>query len=186
MKLVPVLAVAVLAGTTLVGATATAQTTPQRGGTVHVIDYGDGEGVGGTIVLTGAIGDSGSAGDIDANGTPDAANNTKVELSLVRGDFAVNVVALNKGIGAAFNNKFSPNSNTCSGYVTVTAVSPIVAGSGTGQYAGISGSFHLALTFALISPQYKTGAHKGQCNFSSMYPIAQAVITEGTGTVSFS
>lgn len=185
-QLIPVLAVTLLASAALGGVAATAQTAAPRGGTVHVIDYGDGEGVGSTVVLTGAIGDSGSADSIDANGTPDPTNNTEVKLSLVRGTFAISVVALDKKINAAFS-KFSPNPNTCSGDISVIGGTPIVAGSGTGAYAGISGGFTLGFTFAYVGSEYTSGPHKGQCNFSNSAPtVSQAQVVQGAGTVSFS
>ena len=184
--LVSVAAATVLASAALGVMTATAQTPTPRGGVVHVFDYGDGEGVGSTVVLTGAIADSGSADSIDANGTPDPSNNTEVRLSLVRGTFDISVVGLDKKISAAFN-KFSPNTDTCSGNVSVIGGAPIVAGSGTGAYTGISGGFTLGFTFAAIFPKYASGPHKGQCNFSnSAEPVGQAQIVQGSGTVSFS
>jgi hypothetical protein len=183
--LVPVAALTLLASAALGAVTATAQAAPARGGTVHVVDYSDGEGVGSTVVLTGAIGDSGSADSIDANGTPDPSNNTEVELALVQGSFAISVVGLDKKIDAAFS-KLSPNPNTCSGYVSVIGGAPIVAGSGTRAYAGISGGFTLGFTLALILPKYASGPHKGQCNFSnSAATVGQAQVVQGTGTVSF-
>ena len=154
-------------------------------GTVHVFDYGDGEGVGSTVVLTGAIGDSGSADSIDANGTPDPQNNTEVILALVQGSFRIGVVGIDKKIESAFN-KFQPNHGTCSGYLAVTASTPIVAGSGTGAHTGITGGFVLTLTIAMVGPKYGSGKHEGQCNFSnSAQPVGQAQVVTGSGTVSY-
>ena len=73
-------------------------------GTVHVFDYGDGEGLGSTVVLTGAIGDSGSADSIGANGTPQRRTAPRSILALVQGSFTISVVGLDKKIGSAFNN----------------------------------------------------------------------------------
>jgi hypothetical protein len=154
-------------------------------GAVHVFVYGDSFGVGATAVLTGAIGDSGTAESIDANGTPDPTNNTEELLDLVQGSFRVSIVGLDKKIGAAFNN-FRPNPRTCSGYVTATASVPIVAGSGTGAYAGITGGFVLTFSLAEVGPKYGSGKHEGQCNNSqSSSPVAQALMVTGSGTVSY-
>jgi hypothetical protein len=185
-RLLSVLAAATLTGGLLLGvsvSTSTASTT--SGGRVHLVDYGDESGVGSTVLLTGAIGDSGSGDSIDANGTPDSQNNTEVELALVSGSFRISVVGLDKKITSAFNN-FKVNSSTCSGYVSVTGATPIVAGSGTGAYTGISGSFNLTITIAEIGPKNTSGKQKGQCNESnSAAPIGSAQVVTGSGTVSF-
>jgi hypothetical protein len=184
-RIVSTLTIVALAGALLTSGnimTASASTPP--GGTVHVFVYGNGEGVGSTVVLTGAIGDSGSADSIDANGTPDAQNNTEVILALVQGSFTISIVGINKKIEGAFNT-LRPNPNTCSGNVTVTGAAPIVAGSGTGAYTGISGGFALTLMFAEIGPKYGSGKHEGKCNNSnSAAPVGEAMIVTGSGTVS--
>jgi hypothetical protein len=163
----------------------TASANTVTNGTVHVFDYGDSEGVGSTVVLTGAIGDSGSADSIDADGTPDAQDNTEVLLALVQGSFTISVVGLDKKIEGAFNN-LRLNHSTCSGYATVTGSTPIVAGSGTGAYAGIRGGFVLTLSIALVGPRYGSGKHEGQCNTAnSASPVAQAMLVTGSGTVSY-
>lgn len=159
-----------------------ATTHSPKGGTVNVADYGDGSGAGGTVVLTGAIGDFGSSVSIDANGTVDPQNNTEVILALTQGSFRISVVSLDKKINAAFN-KFQPSSTTCSGQLSVPGTTPIVAGSGTGAYEGISGSFNLTLTFAEIGPKLKSG----KCNDSNSAPaLGSAMIVIGSGTVSYS
>jgi hypothetical protein len=80
-RVVPTLTIAALAGALLTsGNIVAASASTVTNGTVHVFDYSDGSGVGSTVVLTGAIGDSGSADSIGANGTPDAQNNTEVKI----------------------------------------------------------------------------------------------------------
>ena len=154
-------------------------------GPVHVFVYGDSFGVGATAVLTGAIGDSGTAESIAANGTPDPTNNTEELLDLVQGSFRVSIVGLDKKIGAAFNN-FQPNHRTCSGNLGATASVPIVAGSGTGAYTGITGGFVLTFSLALVGPKYGSGKHEGQCNNSnSASPVAESLLVTGSGTVSY-
>ena len=185
-RVVPTLTLAALAGALLTSGTVmTASASTVRNGTVHVFDYGDGSGVGTTVVLTGAIGDNGSADSIDANGTPDAQSNTQVLLALVQGTFKISVVGIDKKINSAFG-RFQPNHSTCSGNVSVTGSTPIVAGSGTGAYAGITGGFTLTLTLALVGPKYGSGKHVGQCiNSNSAQPVAQMQLVTGFGIVSY-
>ncbi len=98
------LTIAALAGALLTsGGTMAASASTVTNGAVHVFVYGDSSGVASTIVLTGAIGDNGSADSIDANGTPDPSNNTEVLLALVQGTFRVSVVRLDNKIESAFN-----------------------------------------------------------------------------------
>jgi hypothetical protein len=106
-------------------------------------------------------------------------------LALVQGSFRLNVVGLSKKIGAAFNG-FQANHLTCSGNLSATASVPIVAGSGTGAYAGITGGFVLTFSLALVGPKYGSGKHEGQCNNSNnAEPVAQALLVTGSGTVSY-
>lgn len=162
---------------------ATAATLP--GGSVHLMNYGDGAGAGGNVVLTGAIADSGASVSIDSNGTVDPSNNTEVNLALVHGSFRINIQALNKKINKAFNS-FQPNSSTCSGYITASGPVTVVSGSGTGAYTNISGSFNLNFVYALIGPKITSGKHKGQCDQSNNAPtLGSAQIVTGSGRVSF-
>jgi len=180
------LSIAALAGALLPsGGTMAASASTVTNGAVHVFVYSDSSGVASTIVLTGAIGDNGSADSIDANGTPDPSSNTEVLLALVQGSFRVSVVRLDKKIESAFNS-FRPNPSTCSGSLSATASVPIVAGSGTGAYTGITGGFVLTFSLAYVGPKYGSGKHEGQCNNSnSASPVAQAMLVTGTGTVSY-
>ena len=185
-RLVSVLAMASLTGATFLGvSTSGALASTVSNGTVHIIAYSDGAGAGETDILTGAIGDSGSGISVDANGMVDPANGTEQELSLVHGSFKVSTSALDKSITKAFNN-FRPNTNTCSGFVTASGVAPIVSGSGTGAYSGISGSFTVTFTYAMIGPKNASGKNKGQCSQSqNAQPLGSAQIVTGSGTVSF-
>jgi hypothetical protein len=180
------LSIAALAGALLTsGGTMAASASTVTNGAVHVFVYSDSSGVASTIVLTGAIGDNGSADSIDANGTPDPSNNTEVLLALVQGSFRVSVVRLDNKIKSAFNS-FRPNPSTCSGSLSATGSVPIVAGSGTGAYTGITGGFVLTFSLAYVGPKYGSGKHEGQCNNSnSASPVAQAMLVTGTGTVSY-
>jgi hypothetical protein len=179
------LTIAALAGALLTSGGTIASASTVTNGAVHVFVYGNSSGTGSTAVLTGAIGDSGSSESIDANGTPDAQNNTEELLDLTLGSFRVSIVGLDKKIGGAFS-RFQPNPRTCSGSITATASVPIVAGSGTGAYTGITGGFVLTFSLAEVGPKYGSGKHEGQCNNSnSAEPVAQALVVIGSGTVSY-
>jgi hypothetical protein len=175
-----------LASATLLGASVSgASASTVSNGTVHIISYGDGAGAGNAVILTGAIGDSGSGISVDANGTTDPANGTEQQLTLVHGSFRVSTKALDKSINKAFNS-FQPNTSTCSGNVTATGVAPVVSGSGTGAYSGISGSFTVTFTYAAIGPKNASGKHKGQCTQSNnAQPLGSAQLVTGSGTVSY-
>ena len=185
-RLLSILAAASLAGVTFLSVSVSgALATTASNGTVHIVSYGDGAGAGSTDILTGAIGDSGSGISVDANGTADPANGTEQQLTLVHGSFRVSTKALDKSINKAFNS-FQPDTSTCSGFVTATGVAPIVSGSGTGAYSGISGSFTVTFTYATIGPKNTSGKHKGQCNQSNnAQPLGSAQLVTGSGTVSY-
>ncbi len=150
------------------------------GGTIHVF-VTPGNGAGGTILITGAIGDAGKTLNIDKDGKPDP-NGDYGRLTFRAGTFEVNLTKLQ-----AAENAMQPTVNpmTCSGYASVAE--PVTAFGGTGAYKGIAGTVHITSLFGFILPRYASGAKKGQCNESdSAEPIAQYASVTGTGTVSFS
>jgi hypothetical protein len=185
-RLLSVLAAGSLASATLLGVSVSGvSASAVSSGTVHIVSYGDGTGAGSAVILTGAIGDSGSGISVDANGTADPANGTEQQLTLLHGSFSVSTKALDKSINKAFNS-FQPNTSTCSGIVTATGVAPVVSGSGTGAYSGISGSFTVTFTYATIGPKNTSGKHKGQCTQSNnAQPLGSAQLVTGSGTVSY-
>jgi hypothetical protein len=133
------------------------------------------------ILLTGAIGDHGTATSINKNGTVNV-NGEYVKVALQKGGFEVNAVAFNTQL-----EKLQPSLNaaTCSAWGTGTG--PVTLLNGTGAYAGISGTLTMATSFAEIGPRYATGPKKGQCNMSNnAQPVSEFMgdIT-GSGTVSF-
>jgi hypothetical protein len=65
---------------------------------------------------------------------------------------------------------------TCSGSIAVAGAVPIVAGSGTGAYQGISGTFTLTVTIAEDFPP-------ARCDVTAP-PLAEAIVMSGAGTVS--
>jgi hypothetical protein len=74
---------------------------------------------------------------------------------------------------------------TCTGAFTWSGTASFV--SGTGRYKGIHGTLKLKGTFAGISPRFKSGKHKGQCEpGQKVRPVALYLSITGTGKVSFS
>jgi hypothetical protein len=184
-RLVSMFAIAAVAGALLLGgcgsaATKTpaggsaAATTPTAGATVHLTDYSDSDGATSTVILTGAVGDFGKAVSIYPNGTINPQHNSELRLALARGSFRISVADLDKQIVSAFR-QFPSNTSTCSGTVTATGATPIVAGSGTGSYKGIRGNFNLTATIDEV-------VSKSTCNASSPF-LAEAIVITGSGTV---
>ena len=68
----------------------------------------------------------------------------------------------------------------------MTARVPLVGGSGTGLYTGISGSVNLTESFGFIAGRDAGGSKKGQCNLSSSGSVVSELgVAAGVGTVSF-
>jgi hypothetical protein len=167
-----------------VGATAApaAATTMMTTGTVQVwVTPNTVNGAVDKIVLTGVIGDYGTATTINKNGTVDA-NGNYVKVVLQHGGFEVNLTTLNK-----LTNNAPPimtNMTTCS--IEFGGAGPITLFNGTGMYAGITGTVHMTEKFAAILPKLTSGPKAGQCNMSNnAQPVAFYATISGTGKVSF-
>jgi hypothetical protein len=155
---------------------ATTSTRPLAAGTVHLTDYTDNDGPTSTVILTGAIGDYGNAQSVNPDGSVNTAHNSQLSLMLTHGSFRLDIAELDKKLAAVLAN-LPVNTTTCSGMASVTGRVPVVAGSGTGSYKEISGTFTLAVTLDEI---YRpTG-----CSETGSY-LAQSIVTTGSGTVSF-
>lgn len=161
-----------------VALSSTASSTPV-GGSVEV--FATPTGTGGTIVVTGAIGDYGKTRKINKNGKPDSKGKyTKVTLQ--KGTFEINGTRVQAMLAKA---QPTLDKATCSGLFSGTA--PVSLFDGTGLYKRITGTLKVTFTFAFIPPRYASGKHKGQCNLSdSAQPIAEYSSIRGTGTVKFS
>lgn len=126
-------------------ATATAPATTASH-TVHLMVYSintDGPDL--RAIVTGAIGDYGPAVTVFRNGQVDPSHTHDLELKLSHGSFKLSITELIKKFGAVTSHEpIYPR--TCSDYMTASATLPIVPGSGTGAYRGISGSFQASLT----------------------------------------
>jgi hypothetical protein len=115
-------------------------------GTVNVTIWSiDSDGPDFQAILSGAIGDYGPAVTVLPSGKADPEHTSDMELELRHGTFRLYI----DGIASKFRAKTAHEPTygaTCSDYFQVTARVPVVAGSGTGAYRGISGSFTLTLT----------------------------------------
>jgi hypothetical protein len=131
------------------------------------------------ILITGVIGDYGTATTIDKSGKVDE-NGDYVNVVLKHGGFEVNSVQLNKLINAA--PPMMANATTCS--VEFGGSGPVTLFNGTGMYAGIAGTIRITEKFAGVGPRYASGPKKGQCN-NNAQPISFWGSITGTGKVSF-
>jgi len=96
-------------------------------------------------IVTGVIGDYGPAVTVFPNGKVDPSHTHDLELKLTRGSFKLSVTWLDKKFVAVTTHEpIYPR--TCSDYMAASATMPIVPGSGTGAYRGISGSFQATIT----------------------------------------
>ena len=122
------------------GALASANGT-SNGGEIHLYEADTAlAGTLGTVILTGAITDHG----IDHQS--DASENNRLVLS--KGSFEINVNDLG---GKLASIPLDPR--TCSSDGSATAAVPIVTGSGTGAYQGISGTIQTKASVASILPR---------------------------------
>jgi hypothetical protein len=132
---------------------------------------------GGTVLITGAIGDYGVGQNVDAAGKPDRKGTYK-KLILKSGTILINTTGF---LTAEHNTNPSVfNKSNCSAVVRVSAPTPIV--DGTGSYAGISGIPNLSADDAVIFPKTPTGA----CNRSNnANPLSFYLTVTGNGTVTY-
>jgi hypothetical protein len=137
------------------------------GGNAHLTDYTDNDTVTSSVILTGAVGDYGSARQNDANG--------ELDLELSRGTFRLDLADLH-GRFLALMRHLAVNQHSCSSEATASARVPIVPGSGTGAYATIGGEFDLSTTLDEVY-------HPGACQETAPY-LAQRIVTTGWGTIS--
>lgn len=139
------------------------------GGAVHIYEADTAlAGNLGTVILTGAITDHGT----DHQGAGGDGINL---LKLSKGTFEINV-----GVVGNELHSLPIDPTTCSSDGSATAPIPIVDGSGTGAYQGISGTFQTRASEAFILPRLPNG----QCNTNATkYP--GVLIARGAGTVSF-
>jgi len=125
-------------------------------------------------VVTGAIGDYGPAVAVYPDGKVDPERNSELELDLTRGSFRLNIAELDKKlVQAASHEPIYPA--TCSDHFSFTTQVPVIPGSGTRLYSGISGSFAITLTADEVQAK--------PCN-KVLRMVRQVAILAGTGTLS--
>ena len=146
------------------------------GGPVQLTGYSNNDGTDLAAILTGTIGDHGKAIRTDAAGRGSARQFARLEIVTSRGSFKLEVTDLAKSLLRGFS-QFPTDTSTCSGEVMVSGNSPIVTGSGTGDYRGISGTFQLTITIDEVDPW-------PHCSSTSPH-LAQIVYLRGTGSVTF-
>ena len=129
-----------------IAAVASARAAAAPGGTANLMIYGvNTVGAYWHAIVSGVIGDYGPAISINPDGKVDPAHNSELVLRLTHGSFRLSIAALIKAfVQAAAHAPVYPK--TCTDLISVTATTPIVAGSGTGAYHRIRGSFPVTLT----------------------------------------
>jgi hypothetical protein len=142
------------------------------GGKVHLTDYTDNDGPTTTVILAGAVGDYGKGQRVNADGSGPQL----LDLMLTHGSFRLDITDLDKKFLGVLAN-LAVNPVTCSNTASVSAPVPVVAGSGTGSYKGITGIFNLSIT---LDEVYQRDA----CTGSGAY-LSQSIVITGPGTVSF-
>lgn len=142
----------------------------------HIMAYSiNSDGPAFQVIVTGAVGDWGQGLSVYPDGAVDPDHTSELSLKLTRGSFRLSIARLDAGIVSAYRH-WPSNPGTCSGSIAVTAATPIVAGSGTGSYRGISGTFTVTATIDEIDV-------KPVCDGTSPFR-AQVVFMVGSGTVS--
>jgi hypothetical protein len=168
-------AVAVAGCASAASATAASTTTPAPGRNTHITLYSiNSDGPTFHAIVTGVVGDHGQAVSVYPDGRIDPEHRHDLRLELTRGSFLLNGAVLDERFVTAFRH-WRGNPATCSGSAIVTARAPIVVGSGTGAYQGITGSFTLTATVDEIDV-------KSGCTATGTF-IAQVIVITGTGTV---
>ena len=140
----------VAAGGLVVGAQASGQPT---GGIVHVYEYSPPTAVPGRVILSGAIFDHG----LDHGGA--GPNHSYHDLVLTKGSFEVNV--------GKIKVHQSLDTKSCTLVVLGSGPAPIVNGSGTGAYRGITGTTQAKSGFTGVFPKKPNGS----CNMNATVEI---------------
>lgn len=144
---------------------------PKSAGNVGFTDYTDNDGPESTVILTGAIGDFGKAVSVNPDGSPNPDHSSELSLQLRQGSFRVSVAAVEKQFVQVMET-FPADRKTCSGTEQVSGAVPVVAGSGTGAYKGISGSFDVSVSLAEVDQLNGCGGL-----------LKQLLVITGSGTV---
>jgi hypothetical protein len=169
------LAVAVTGCASAASATAASTTTAALGRNTHITLYSiNSDGPTFHAIVTGVVGDHGQAVSVYPDGRVDPGHEHDLRLELTRGSFLLNGAVVDKRFVAALRHSRG-NPATCSVSATVTAAAPVVAGSGTGAYRGVTGTFTLTATVDEIDT-------KAACTTTGKF-LAQVIVISGSGTV---
>ena len=182
-RIVAMLAIAAVAGALVAGgvspatkAQASARAAAAPGGTANIMIYGvNTDGAYWHSIVSGTIGDYGPAVSINPDGQVSPAHDSELELRLTHGSFRLSIAALDKKFVKALHEPIYPK--TCTDLLAVTGTTPIVAGSGTGAYRAIRGSFRATLTLNEVEAR--------PCQPSPGAFRAQLITVAGSGTISF-
>ena len=148
-----------------------------RGGdSVHLVDYSDNDGPSSSVILTGSIGDYGKAVSVNPDGSVNPEHNSQLRLDLSHGSFRLDIAALDRTFVEVMRTQFPTSASTCSGSVSASHAVPIVAGSGTGAYQGVSGQFDLTIKLNEVD------SASSRCDGTAAF-LSQMLITSGTGHV---
>ena len=134
-------------GSASTGSASTGATSPAAArDNAHIMVYSiNSDGPDFRAIVTGTIGDYGPAVTVFPNGKVDPSHTHDLELKLIHGTFKLSITELDqKFVAVTSHEPIYPR--TCSDYMTASAPMPIVPGSGTGAYRGISGRFAVTIT----------------------------------------
>jgi hypothetical protein len=126
-------------------------------------------------ILTGAVGDYGPGVTVHPDGTVDPGHTSELELNLSQGSFRLSIAALDAAFVKAVGH-WPYNGRSCSISGSVTGPVPVVAGSGTGAYRGVTGGFTLTISLA---EDYVKGP---SCSETTAFK-AQLILITGTGSI---
>jgi hypothetical protein len=147
-------------------------------GTAHIDVYSiNSDGAYFRAVLSGSIGDYGPAVAIYPDGKVDPEHNSELALNLTRGTFRLNIALLDQEFIQHLSH-YPDYPATCSEYLSFTTRVPVVAGSGTGSYRGVTGDFTIGVT------GNETLASAGSCTQGPWTRRWEVLILAGSGTVS--
>lgn len=127
-------------------------------------------------LATGVIGDYGPAVTVLPDGTVDPEHSSQLELNLAKGSFRLSIIPIAHDLATALQH-WSYNDDNCSVGIRFTASAPVVAGSGTGAYQGITGGFSVTVTLNEVHHKDPSG-----CAVTSR-PLSELVVLDATGTV---
>jgi hypothetical protein len=171
-----ILAAAVAAGCASAASRAAASAPAGHAETARIVVWSvNSDGPDFRAIATGAVGDYGPAVTVRPDGTADPEHTSELELNLAQGSFRLSIAELASEFSHVVG-RWPYDRATCSIHGTVTGTAPVVAGSGTGAYRGITGTF--TLTISLDEDWIKGPA----CTEASRFR-AQLLLISGSGPV---